>query len=175
MIVKNNHKHVDSSGTCYLPYLSGTAYLQIWLVSLKRFAGWRPDTSSLAALASEMKAVFATDPPVRAKPGIKHSNTMPILATNTVHASPPSSGGFPSGSPVNFPGPPSYEQHHATNSVSIHPGAIWSVRCNNKTCQNKARDLLRSKVSKRYEEIYKIVELETEKVFTLSVRQFNYW
>ena len=52
MIIKPRHKHVDSHGTCYLPYIST----------------WQAATGNLTALATHLAKVFAADPPVRAKP-----------------------------------------------------------------------------------------------------------
>jgi ESCRT-I complex subunit TSG101 len=51
MMIKPLHKHVDSKGTCYLPYLSE----------------WNPQFT-LLALALELIKIFTQDPPVRAKP-----------------------------------------------------------------------------------------------------------
>lgn len=63
MVLKSNHKHVSSTGVCYLPYL----------------AGWQPNAFSLLGAAAELKAIFATDPPVRAKPSLGHSASLPTL------------------------------------------------------------------------------------------------
>ncbi len=88
-MIKNKHKHVDSFGTCYLPYLSG-AFLfcvtsgdddQIYEdmksllqeASLNCFCAhkhidWRAETCHLLHLTHALKTMFAEDPPVRAKP-----------------------------------------------------------------------------------------------------------
>lgn len=50
MVIKAKHLHVDSKGTCYLPYLSG------WHVGC-----------SLLQLAVELIQMFTKDPPVRSK------------------------------------------------------------------------------------------------------------
>jgi len=52
MIVKPKHRHVDSAGMTYLPYLSS----------------WNARTSNLRDLVATMCKVFGDDPPVRAKP-----------------------------------------------------------------------------------------------------------
>jgi len=50
MIIKPRHRHVDSGGMCYHPYLSS----------------WNPNTSNLVGLADTLSKVFSQDPPVRA-------------------------------------------------------------------------------------------------------------
>jgi ESCRT-I complex subunit TSG101 len=52
MIVKPRHRHVDSAGMTYLPYLSS----------------WSAKTCNLRDLVATMCKVFGADPPVRAKP-----------------------------------------------------------------------------------------------------------
>jgi len=52
MIIKPKHKHVDSNGLCYLPYLSS----------------WNPNNCSLLGLASTLSKIFSQDPPVRSQP-----------------------------------------------------------------------------------------------------------
>ncbi len=52
MIVKPRHRHVDSAGMTYLPYLSA----------------WSAKTCNLRDLVATVIKVFCTDPPVRAKP-----------------------------------------------------------------------------------------------------------
>lgn len=52
MIVKPRHRHVDSAGMTYLPYLSS----------------WNAKSSNLRDLVTTMCSVFGDDPPVRAKP-----------------------------------------------------------------------------------------------------------
>ena len=52
MIVKPRHRHVDSAGMTYLPYLSN----------------WSSKSSNLRDLISTMCKVFGEDPPVRDKP-----------------------------------------------------------------------------------------------------------
>jgi len=51
MIIKPKHRHVDSSGMCYLPYLSN----------------WNPNTCNLVGLVGTVAKVFGQDPPVRAQ------------------------------------------------------------------------------------------------------------
>lgn len=101
MVVKSNHKHVDSGGVCYHPYLSG----------------WRPDVCSLVGATNELKAIFAADPPVRAKPP-----SAPSLAGATTTAFLPAA---PTSAPAAaFPQmtaavpPPAYGQHHAVTPTS---------------------------------------------------------
>lgn len=48
MELKPKHLHVDSSGTCYLPYLNG----------------WRAEVSSLLGLIYQLSSIFSLDPPV---------------------------------------------------------------------------------------------------------------
>eukprot|EP01090_Pellita_catalonica_P019989 TRINITY_DN6952_c0_g1_i1.p1 TRINITY_DN6952_c0_g1~~TRINITY_DN6952_c0_g1_i1.p1 ORF type:complete len:206 (-),score=21.14 TRINITY_DN6952_c0_g1_i1:37-654(-) len=50
MIIKPMHKHVDSKGTCYHPYL----------------AQWNPN-NTLQLLLGALQSIFSQDPPVRAK------------------------------------------------------------------------------------------------------------
>jgi len=52
MVIKPKHRHVDSQGVCYLPYLSS----------------WNPTSSNLTGLCSTMSSVFGQDPPVRSSP-----------------------------------------------------------------------------------------------------------
>lgn len=49
MSIKPRHRHVDSAGMCYLPYLTN----------------WSPATCNLIGLVSSMIKIFAQDPPVR--------------------------------------------------------------------------------------------------------------
>jgi ESCRT-I complex subunit TSG101 len=49
MVIKPKHRHVDSAGMCYLPYLSS----------------WNPNNCNLTTLISTMSQVFGQDPPVR--------------------------------------------------------------------------------------------------------------
>lgn len=49
MVIKSKHKHVDSQGMCYFPYLSS----------------WHPVTSNLSGLINTMCKAFSQDPPVR--------------------------------------------------------------------------------------------------------------
>lgn len=51
MIIKPKHKHVDSTGMCYLPYLSN----------------WNPNSCNLVGLVGTMSKVFGVDPPVRSQ------------------------------------------------------------------------------------------------------------
>lgn len=52
MEIKRQHKHVDTTGLCYLPYLSQ----------------WRGVQSNLVGLVSELIRVFSIEPPVFSKP-----------------------------------------------------------------------------------------------------------
>ena len=60
MVIRPKHKHVDSNGQCYLPYLSH----------------WRPELSHFIGLCEDLANVFSIDPPVYAKP-----STPPELPT----------------------------------------------------------------------------------------------
>jgi len=51
MIIKPKHRHVDSQGMCYLPYLST----------------WNPTGSNLTNLITTMSKTFGLDPPVRSQ------------------------------------------------------------------------------------------------------------
>jgi len=51
--------------------------MTIFLVS--SILGWQPNAFSLLGAAAELKAIFATDPPVRAKPSLGHSASLPTL------------------------------------------------------------------------------------------------
>lgn len=52
MEIRPRHKHVDSAGQCYTPYLSA----------------WQPARSDLLGLVTDLQTIFSTDPPVYAKP-----------------------------------------------------------------------------------------------------------
>jgi ESCRT-I complex subunit TSG101 len=69
MMIKPRHKHVDSAGRCYLPYLTE----------------WQAKTSTIYEMINYMSAVFGNDPPVYQKP-----TTQPITTTttNTVQSKP---------------------------------------------------------------------------------------
>lgn len=60
MIIKPKHKHCDSTGMCYFPYLSS----------------WNPNTCNLIGLIQVVCKVFGEDPPVRSK-GAQTQNTNP--------------------------------------------------------------------------------------------------
>ena len=51
MMIKPQHKHVDSNGQCYLPYLSQ----------------WRPEQCHFAGLFDTLCAIFSGEPPVYSK------------------------------------------------------------------------------------------------------------
>jgi len=57
MIIKSKHRHVDSSGMCYLPYLSN----------------WNPNACNLVGLVGTMSKTFGQDPPVRSQPSSSSS------------------------------------------------------------------------------------------------------
>eukprot|EP01080_Neovahlkampfia_damariscottae_P007835 gene7835-12309_t len=52
MMIKPRHKHVDSAGRCYLPYLTD----------------WQAKTSTIYEMINYMSAIFGNDPPVYQKP-----------------------------------------------------------------------------------------------------------
>jgi ESCRT-I complex subunit TSG101 len=58
MIITPRHRHVDSSGFCYLPYLSN----------------WNQSYSNLVDLAYALIKIFSADPPVRAQSSTTHNN-----------------------------------------------------------------------------------------------------
>jgi len=132
MVIKAKHKHVDSSGICYLPYLSE----------------WRPETSSLVLLVQELRTIFTGDPPVRAKPAIKHSKTTPSM--------PP--GSFSSDSPIAFPAPASMD-----NSQRTVPNSLPAVGQQPPPPYNDAREKIKSMLHRRYDQWAQIVSLEDEK------------
>eukprot|EP01114_Cavostelium_apophysatum_P008047 TRINITY_DN2030_c0_g1_i2.p1 TRINITY_DN2030_c0_g1~~TRINITY_DN2030_c0_g1_i2.p1 ORF type:complete len:411 (+),score=87.84 TRINITY_DN2030_c0_g1_i2:124-1356(+) len=63
MIIKPKHRHVDSQGICYLPYLSS----------------WNATACNLVGLVSTMSQIFGQDPPVRSQTS-KPSNPAPSPA-----------------------------------------------------------------------------------------------
>lgn len=65
MVIKPKHRHVDSSGMCYLPYLSS----------------WNPNSCNLQTLINTMSQVFSADPPVRSAP----KQTTPTNPTMQTH------------------------------------------------------------------------------------------
>jgi ESCRT-I complex subunit TSG101 len=69
MMIKPRHKHVDSAGRCYLPYLTE----------------WQAKTSTIYEMINYMSAVFGSDPPVYQKPNTVQTNT---VQTNTVQPKP---------------------------------------------------------------------------------------
>jgi len=82
MIIKPKHRHVDSAGMCYLPYLSN----------------WNPNTHNLVGLVGTMAKVFGQDPPVRSQASSPPpSNPIPPPTS----MSPPSSQ--PPNPPQNYP------------------------------------------------------------------------
>jgi len=68
MIIKPKHKHVDSSGMCYLPYISN----------------WNPAQCNLLGLIQTVQATFAIDPPVRAAPTNQPTPSNPPQNVNPV-------------------------------------------------------------------------------------------
>jgi ESCRT-I complex subunit TSG101 len=66
MVIKPRHRHVDSSGMCYLPYLSS----------------WNPNSANLVNLVSVMSKIFGQDPPVRSQTSTAtNPSTTPAKAT----------------------------------------------------------------------------------------------
>ena len=60
MDIKPKHKHVDSTGKCYFPYLNQ----------------WNPQTCNLLGLILQMVAAFSQEPPVYSKPpGVTHTGS----------------------------------------------------------------------------------------------------
>jgi len=90
MIIKSKHRHVDSNGVVYLPYLSS----------------WNPTGCSLGALVATMAQVFGIDPPVRSQPKPTTNQSNPI----------PTGGGY--GNSV-YPGstPSQYPPYPNSNST----------------------------------------------------------
>jgi ESCRT-I complex subunit TSG101 len=99
MAIRPQHKHVDATGLCYLPYLSQ----------------WRADLSNLVGVVYNLITVFSYDPPVYA------TASSPILSpvtspqtinhpTTTINPPPKPLTGTISVSP------PPYSAHHTTNT-----------------------------------------------------------
>lgn len=97
MVIKPKHKHVDSSGMCYLPYLST----------------WNPNNCNLTQLISTMSSVFGEDPPVRSN---KSQNQPPPQPQQSQNVIPPYM------SPSNQPQPNPYNLQYGNNSASQYPG-----------------------------------------------------
>ena len=57
-MIKPRHKHVDSAGRCYLPYLTD----------------WQAKTSTIYEMINYMSAIFGNDPPVYQKPTTTTNN-----------------------------------------------------------------------------------------------------
>ena len=87
MGIKPKHKHVDSTGKCYFPYLSQ----------------WNPNTCNLLGLLFQMSQAFSQDPPVYSKP------TQPIPQPNSNPQYPPNQFNTIR-QPPNPQYPPSYQQ-----------------------------------------------------------------
>jgi len=108
MIIKPKHKHVDSNGMCYLPYLSS----------------WNPNNCNLVGLVSTISKTFSPDPPVRSQP-----------ATTTPQPSPspyptqPTPQPYPTTQPSpypytnnpQYPPPPQYTQPPPQPQYNSHP------------------------------------------------------
>eukprot|EP00667_Euglena_gracilis_P008088 EG_transcript_8173 len=78
--IKDNHRHVDRAGRCYLPYLHS----------------WAAHSHHLRHLCSELIAVFSDDPPVYARatpvpssPSPASSSPTPWPSSSHGHAGPP--------------------------------------------------------------------------------------
>lgn len=148
------------------------------------------------ALANELKAVFAADPPVRAKPAKQQSSpALSAPAAVAYHPSPPASGGFPAGSsPAAFPILPAYGQQFTPSTStppaphSSGPTSSTSTQvCTNMTqdllksaliclckAQKHARERLLSKVGKRYDDLQQILSLEAEQVQRISISNIEH-
>jgi len=109
MAIKPRHKHVNSQGLIFHPYLSS----------------WSPYNSNLIALTTNLQSVFGPEPPVYAKPrGSKHPGVFGAQKHNQHHPSPnyqpQSSYQRPHQQPGNVhhhPQPPSYDQVSARREV----------------------------------------------------------
>lgn len=90
MIIKPKHRHVDSAGMVYLPYLST----------------WSPTSCNLLGLVDTVSKVFGQDPPVRSTTGGAQAST--TAATPAAAATPASTSSKPalSGSSSSYPTPP---------------------------------------------------------------------
>lgn len=113
MIVKPGHKHVDSSGLVYLPYLMS----------------WVGVSSSLAELCKTLCGVFSTDPPLFSKPttatSASHSATFSASATTTAASTTSSMAQYYAQLHGRGSTPPSYG-NPASTSVSAAPVASAS-------------------------------------------------
>jgi hypothetical protein len=103
MEIRPRHKHVDSAGQCYTPYLSS----------------WQPARSDLLGLVTDLQAIFSTDPPVYAKPPASSEPSPPGTATKSPTTPPPAYPPVQRPSPVSHPHlppagatfPPHHPQH----------------------------------------------------------------
>jgi ESCRT-I complex subunit TSG101 len=91
MIIKPRHKHVDSAGICYLPYISA----------------WNPQ-SNIVSLIASLSRVFAEDPPVRALPPNQQPSTPAAPAAGPSPAPAPAASASPA--------PPPYSTSFGYNS-----------------------------------------------------------
>ncbi|CEM25392.1 unnamed protein product [Vitrella brassicaformis CCMP3155] len=69
MAIKPRHKHVDSKGMIYLPYL----------------ASWNPSQSTLTELMTIISSTFSTDPPVYSKPASAQTSASSSSSSSTEH------------------------------------------------------------------------------------------
>ena len=92
MELRQRHKHVDSSGQCFLPYLHK----------------WNEASSDLVGLLLELQSVFGADPPVYAKsstaPTTPPTTASPTHPTVDKTTSPTNTTIPPPGSPYNVVG-----------------------------------------------------------------------
>jgi hypothetical protein len=119
MIIKPKHRHVDSAGMCYLPYLSS----------------WNPNNCNLVGLVAVLTKVFGEDPPVRSAPkqsgGTQTVTATPVQPTPTPTPQPnygPTPTATPSAGPMpNYPGygnpmtTPQYPPYGNTISNTSYP------------------------------------------------------
>jgi len=104
MIIKPKHRHVDSQGMCYLPYLSS----------------WNPTNCNLLGLVTEMCKVFSQDPPVRSQPA---PNSRAPVAVQPPTPTPPQQNMYPP-QPAYPQGGPGYPPPSPYGSQPPYPSPV---------------------------------------------------
>mmetsp|Transcript_1610 Transcript_1610/g.5519 ORF Transcript_1610/g.5519 Transcript_1610/m.5519 type:complete len:378 (-) Transcript_1610:2290-3423(-) len=94
MELKTNHKHMDHTGRCYLPYLSE----------------WKIQTHNLYDLCNYLGTLFGEDPPVFAKQKRPAAGPAPQNSATTVPSPHSSSSSTKSNA---TPPPPQHSMHHS--------------------------------------------------------------
>jgi len=148
MIIKPKHRHVDTQGRCYSPYLSR----------------WNAGTCNLYGLVNDLSTLFNEDPPVYQKP--------PTTTTTTTNTTPSSSMNMPN-IPSATPTPPTNsDSHYPYNRYNATPSPFPATPSflSPKTDRDALLEKVREKVPLYIKDLQEKVDNDTQVSIKLTAR-----